>query len=217
MVGRAGRRGVDDPRGAGGARATGKRRGGRSATSCDSRRQRALLLGRARIRSAGDAGARRRRCWTRWRPPATPAPSWATGDSCRPIPRRSRRDVARRGLALVGAFVPVALADATRRSTQGIERAVRNCAAAARGTPSDEDRPTRVIVLSDDNATRAASHRARRTDPRRGRPARETSGTASPRARASGSRPRCATRPAAHGVSPSLRRLRRNAARSSTR
>ena len=59
LVGRAGRRGVDDPRGPGGARGVGRWRGRRSATSCDSCRQRALLLGRARVRSAGRARAGR--------------------------------------------------------------------------------------------------------------------------------------------------------------
>ena len=163
VVGCAGRRGVDD---AATCRTRARRttpRGARSATFCDPRRQRALLVGRARIRNDRRPRRRPRRCSTRWPPPATPAPSWATGDSCRPSPQALAADVPQPRLALVGAFVPVALR-APRRIDEGLERAVRHGASAGARRPA---RPTpRSLVLLRRQRERPEPHRARRAHPR---------------------------------------------------
>ena len=97
----------------------------RSATSCDPRRQRALFVGRARIRGHRTTARPPRRCSTRWRRPATPAPSSATGGFCRPTPAALAADVgAARPRAASRAFVPVALAR-TDAIDEGVARAVR--------------------------------------------------------------------------------------------
>ena len=144
MVGRAGRRGVDDAARCRRRARRRKTRGGRSATFCDPRRECTLLVGRARIRSARRRTRRRRRCSTRWRRPATPAPSWATGDSCRPIRRRSRPKSRSASSRWSAAFVPVALA-----REDALDEGDRTCGAdratlLARNAPDPESTPAMI-------------------------------------------------------------------------
>ena len=124
------------------------RRGARKSSADfldDPRGQCALFVGRARVRAEGRRPGRRR-CSTRSRRPATPAPSWATGDLCQPSRRACGRAGTARALDLVGAFVPVALA-----RIDPLDEAGDVGASAPRAARGQRARRAAVIVLSDDN------------------------------------------------------------------
>ena len=179
------------------------RLGAASATFCDPRRQRALFLGRARIRDAGAARRRPRKCWTKWRPPATPARSSATGDSCRLIQgrlsARSRARSLRWSARSSRSGSPTAAA--TRRGHR--ERGARQrrcCGAAGRRMRSSSCRTT---------TPRFPTYGTGRTHPAGRRAAGGRVGWL--RRRARGWRARSASDGAADRVSSSLCGLRRDA------
>ena len=151
----------------------------------DRDRQRTLLVGRARVRVEAASRATRR-CSTRWPPPATPAPSWATGASCRPT-RALRDELSGARLDMLGAFVTiVSWNQGARRDARARRATARLLAAVAGGPP--------VIVLSDDPDGRSRRARRRRAASRPSKLDRTTVGR---RGGASSRSPgRCATRPA---------------------
>ena len=126
-------------------------------------------------------------------------------------------DVQRRALSLVGAFVPIALARKDALD-EGLERAVRTARLLAAVNAEQGTTPGKgaVPLFRRDRVVRrqhlgAPPHRARRADPRRGRPERRgvgrLRGACRPRG---GSGPRRDRR--TDRLPPSLRRLRRDAA-----
>ena len=157
------------------------------------------------------ARARRRRCSTKWPPPATPAPSSATGGFCRP--NRAALGGGRRPAAAwrsSAAFVPVALSRARRDRRR---RSNARCAT-ARLLAGGGRRATPLVAACSPTTTRAsrtAPARAGRIRDEDGLSAAEWDAFARRAERVAARGPR--RHRAAHGVSPSLRRLRRDAGR----
>ena len=88
-------------------------------------RQRSMFLGHTRIRSyEGPSRSVLTACSMSWWKPDTPERNSATGATCPPIRRLWRGSLLRRGIVMLGAFVPVALKDASAHAA-GQEAAVK--------------------------------------------------------------------------------------------